>query len=130
MPVVDRYGHLGGVAGLVGSNDLLLAVCRREDKAAVFVKRDRRAVYGNGIHIFLGDRDRLRLAVGLAVFYAGDHRACSIKHNAVRANVVHVARLIGKSDIDNIFVIGVNAERCGVRCEGHAVKLRFGKLLI
>ena len=130
MPVVDRYGHFGGVARPVGDNDPLLAVRRREDKAAVFVKRDRRAVYGNGIHIFLGDRDRLCRTIGLAVFYAGDHGACAVKHNAVRANVVHVARRIGQFDIDNVFVIGVNAKRCGVRCEGHAVKLRFCQLLI
>ena len=130
MPVVDRHGHFGGVARLVGDNDFLLAVCRSKGKAAGCVKRDRRADYGNGIHILFVNGDRLRLAVGLAVFYAGDHRACAVKHNAVRANVVHVARRIGQSDIDNVFVIGVNAERCGVRCEGHAVKLRFCQFLI
>ena len=130
MPVVDRYGHFGGVVRLVGDNDFLLAVRRSKGKAAGCVKRDRRAVYGNGIHIFLGDRDRLRLAVGLAVLNAGDNGACSVKHDAVRADVVRIARLIGQSNIDNIFVIGVNAERCGVRCEGHAVKLRFCQFLI
>ena len=130
MPVVDRYGHFGGVARLVGDNDFLPAVRRREDKAAAFVKCDLLSVYGDGIHILFVNGDRLRLAVGLAVFYAGDHRACAVKHNAVRANVVHVARRIGQSDIDNILVIGVNAERCGVRCEGHAVKLRFCQFLI
>ena len=46
MPVVDRYAHFGGVARLVGDNDPLLAVRRREDKTAVFVKRDLCAVYG------------------------------------------------------------------------------------
>ena len=130
MPVVDRYGHFGGVARLVGDNDFLLAVRRREDKAAGCVKCDRRAVYGDGVHIFLGDRHRLRLAVGLAVLNAGDNRACAVKHNAVRADVVRIACIIGQSDIDNVFVIGVNAERCGVRCEGHAVKLRFCQFLI
>ena len=130
MPVVDRYGHFGGVARLVGDNDFLLAVCGSEGKAVVFVKRDRRAVYGNGIHIFLGDRDHLRLAVGLAVLNAGDNRACAVKHNAVRSDVVRIACLIGKSDIDNVFVIGVNAKRCGVYGEGHAVKLRFCQFLI
>ena len=83
MPIVDRYGHLGGVARLVGDNDFLLAVYGSEGKAAGCVKCDHRAVYGNGIHIFLGDRDRLRLAVGLAVLNAGDNGACSVKHNAV-----------------------------------------------
>ena len=130
MPVVDRYAHFGGVARLVGDNNPLLAVRRREDKAAVFVKRDLCTVYGDGIHIFLGDRDRLCRTIGLAVFYTGNNGACAVKHDAVRANAVHVARRIGQFDIDNVFVIGVNAERCGVRCEGHAVKLRFGKLLI
>ena len=130
MPVVDRYAHFGGVARLVGDNDLLRAVCRSKGKAAVFVKRDLCAVYGDGIYIFLVNRYGLCLAIDFAVLNAGDNRACAVKHNAVRANVVHVARRIGQSDIDNVFVIGVNAERCGVRCEGHAVKLRFGKLLI
>ena len=130
MPVVDRYVHLGGVARLVGDNDFLPAVCRREDKAAVFIKRDLRSVYSDGADMLLVNGDRLRLAVGLAVFYAGDNRACSIKNDAIRANVVRIARLIGQSDIDNIFVIGVNAERCGVYGEGHAVKLRFCQFLI
>ena len=130
MPVVDRYGHFGGVARLVGDNDFLLAVRRSKGKAAGCVKRDRRAVYGNGIHIFLGDRHRLRRTIGLAVLNAGDNRACAVKHNAVRADVVRIACIIGQSDIDNVFVIGVNAERCGVRCEGHAVKLRFCQFLI
>ena len=128
MPVVDRYGHFGGVARLVGDNDFLLAVRRREDKAAAFVKLDLRSVHSDDVDMLLVNGDRLRLAVGLAVFYAGNNGACAVKHNAVRANVVHVARRIGQFDIDNVFVIGVNAERCGVRCEGHAVKLRFGKL--
>ena len=47
MPVVDRYAHFGGVARLVGDNDFLPAVCRRENKAAVFVKRDLCAVYAD-----------------------------------------------------------------------------------
>ena len=128
MPVVDRHGRLCGVAGLVGDNDLLLAVCRSEGKAAVFVKRDLRSVYSDDGDMLLVNGDRLRRTIGLAVFYAGDNRACAVKHDAVRANVVRIARLIGQSDIDNVFVIGVNTERCGVRCEGHAVKLRFGKL--
>ena len=130
MPVIDRNGHFGCVARLVGDNDPLPAVCRSKGKAAVFVKRDRRAVYGDGIHIFLVDRDCLCLAIGLAVLYALDYGACSVQHDTVRANVVRIARLIGQSHIDNVFVIGGNAERCGVRREGHAVKRRLGQLLI
>ena len=128
MPVVDRNDHLGGVARFVDDNDSLLAVCRSKGKAVVFIKHDRRSVYGDGVHILFVNGDRLCIAVGLAVLNAGNNRACSVKHNAVRANVVRIARRIGQFDIDNVFVIGVNAERCGVRCEGHAVKLRFGKL--
>ena len=130
MPVVDRYGHFGGVARLVGDNDSLLAVCGSEGKAVVFVKRDLCAVHGDGVQILFVNGNYLRLAVGLAVLNAGDNGACSVKHNAVRADVVRIACIIGQSDIDNVFVIGVNAKRSGVRCEGHAVKLRFCQFLI
>ena len=128
MPVVDRYGHFGCVARLVGDNDSLLAVCRREDKAAVFVKRDLCAVYGDGIHIFLGDRNRLCCTIGFAGFNAGDNGDCCVQHDAVCVNVGNVSAGIGQFCINNILVIGIDTERCGVRCEGHAVKLRFGKL--
>ena len=130
MPVVDRYGHFGGVARLVGDNDFLLAVCGSEGKAVVFVKRDLCAVYGDGIYIFLVNRYGLRFAIDFAVLNAGDNRACAVKHNAVRADVVRIACIIGQSDIDNVFVIGVNAKRCSVYGEGHAVKLRFCQFLI
>ena len=90
MPVVDRYGHLGGVARLVGDNDSLPAVRRGEDKAAAFIKRDRRAVYGDGIHILFVNGDCLRLAVGLAVLNAGDHRLNIVKRYAVGTEVCYV----------------------------------------
>ena len=93
MTVVDRYGHLGGVAHPVGDNDFLLAVCRSKGKAAVFVKRDLRAVYGDGVHILFVNGDRLCLAIDFAVLNAGDNRACAVKHNAVRADVVRIAAL-------------------------------------
>ena len=86
MPVVYRYGHFGGVARLVGDNDLLLAVCGSKDKAAVFIKRDLRAVYSDGIYIFLVNGDRLRLAVGLAVL------------NARRSPAEHCQALCGRSE--------------------------------
>ena len=130
MPVVDRYGHFCGVARLVGDNDFLLAVCGSEGKAVVFVKRDLCAVYGDGIYIFLVNRYGLRFAIDFSVLNSGDHRACAVKHNAVRADVVRIACIIGQSDIDNVFVIGVNAKRCSVYGEGHAVKLRFCQFLI
>ena len=70
MLVINRYGHFSMVARLVGNDDLLLAVRRSKEKAVVFIERDRRSVYGNGIHIFLCDRHRLCRTVGLAVLYA------------------------------------------------------------
>ena len=79
MPVVDRYGHFGGVARLVGDNDFLLAVCGSEGKAVVFVKRDLCAVYGDGIYIFLVNRYGLRFAIGLAVLNTADYRMNIIK---------------------------------------------------
>ena len=128
MPVVDRYGHFGGAARLVGDNDFLLAVCRRENKAAVFVKRDLFSVHSDGVDMLLVNGDRLRLAVGLAVFYAGDNGACSVKHNAVRTYIIRIACIISQSDIDNVFVIWVNAERCGVCCKCGTCKFCFGQL--
>ena len=83
MPVVDRYGHFGGVARLVGDNDFLLAVCRRENKAAVFVKRDLLSVHSDGVDMLLVNGDRLCRTIGLAVFYADDNGACAVKHDAV-----------------------------------------------
>ena len=71
---MDRHGHLGGVACLIGDNDFLFAVRRRESKAAVFIKRDLCAVYGNCIYILLVNCNCLCLAVGLAVFNAADYR--------------------------------------------------------
>ena len=70
VTVIDRHRHLGGVTRLVGDNDFLLAVCRREDKAAVFVKRDRHSVDCNGINIFFGNRNPLCLTVSFAVLNA------------------------------------------------------------
>ena len=35
MPVVDRYGHLGGVARPIDNDYLLLGVCRREGTLSV-----------------------------------------------------------------------------------------------
>lgn len=105
MPVVDRYGHFGGVARLIGDNDPLPAVCRSKGKAAVFVKRDRRAVYGDGIHIFLVDRDRLRLAIGLAVFYAADDRLNIVNSQTVGTKICYVQALINEHCINNIFSV-------------------------
>ena len=85
MPVVDRYGHLGCVAGFVGDNDSLPAVCRSKGKAAAFIKRDRRSVYGNGIHILLGNCNRLCRAIGLAVLNAADDRLNIVKRYTVGA---------------------------------------------
>ena len=79
MPVVDRYGHVGGVARLVGDNDFLLAVCGSEGKAVVFVKRDLCAVYGNGINILLINSNGLCLTIGLAVLNTADYRMNIIK---------------------------------------------------
>ena len=49
MPVVDRNGHLGAVACLVGNNDCLPSVGRRNHKAALLVKHDPLSVYRDGI---------------------------------------------------------------------------------
>ena len=49
MPVVDRNGHLGAVACLVGNNDCLPSVGRRNHKASMLVKCDIGSVYRDGI---------------------------------------------------------------------------------
>ena len=49
MPVVDRNGHLGGVARFVDDNDCLPSVGRRNHKASMLVKCDIGSVYRDGI---------------------------------------------------------------------------------
>ena len=130
MPVVDRYGHLVNIARLVGDNDFLLAVCRSESKAAAFIKPDLRAVYGDGIHICLVNGDRLRLAVGLSVLNAADDRLNIVKRYAVGAKVCYVQALINEHCINNIFSVGVYAERLLVRTVHKRAQLRLGEIPI
>ena len=67
------------------NNDFLFAVRRRESKAAVFIKHDLCAVYGNRIYILLVNCNCLCLAVGLAVFNAADYRPAIIRICAASA---------------------------------------------
>ena len=105
MSVIDRDGHFSGVACLIGDNDLLLTVRRREGKAACFVERDRRAVYGNGINVLFVNGDRLRLAVGLPVLNAGNNGPNLVKRYTVRAEICYVQALVNKHCINNIFSV-------------------------
>ena len=125
MPVVDRYGHLGGVARLVGDNDSLLAVCGSEGKAIVFVKRDLCAVHGDGVHILFVNGDRLRLTIDLAIFYATDDRLNIVKRYAVGTKVCYVHALVNKHCINNIFPIGVYAKRLLISAKYERLKLRL-----
>ena len=92
--VCPNLGHIACVARFVGNNYFLLAVCRRENKAAVFIERDLRSVYGDGICIFFGNCNRLRFAVGLAVFNAADYRLNIIKRYAVGTKICYVQAYI------------------------------------
>ena len=105
MPVVYRHGHFGGVARLIGNDYPLPAVCRSKDKAAVFVKRDRRAVYGDGIHILFVNGDCLRLAVGLAVLNAADDRLNIVNSQTVGTELCYVQALINEHCINNIISV-------------------------
>ena len=98
-------GHFSGVACVIGDNDLLLTVRRREGKAACFVERDRRAVYGNGINVLFVNGDRLRLAVGLAILNAGNNGPNIVKRYTVRAEICYVQALVNKHCINNIFSV-------------------------
>ena len=130
MPVVDRYGHFGGVARLVGDNDFLLAVCGSEGKAVVFVKRDLCAVHGDGVHILFVNGDRLRLAVSLSVLNAGDHRPNIVKRYAVGAKVCYVQALVNEHCINNMLPAGVYVERLLVPAEYEGFQFLFGKIPI
>jgi len=121
---------LGGVTRLVGDNDRLLTVRRGENKATFFVQRDRRFVDCHAIHILLGDRDGLRRAIGLAIFNAVDHRRSAIQHDAVRADVGDISRGVAQQDIDNILVIGIDAEGAVVFGEDRISKLKYRHLPI
>ena len=83
VPVMNCYGHFGNIACFVGSNDFLLAVCRRKNKAVVLVKLNRRSVYGNCLYVLLVNCNRLRFAINLAVLNAADYRLNIVKRYAV-----------------------------------------------
>ena len=95
----------------------------------VFIKADFRAVHLHGADIFFGNRHRLCCAIGFAGFNAGDNGDCCVQHDAVCVNVGNVSAGIGQFCINNILVIGIDTERCGICREGHSRKFRFGKRL-
>ena len=72
----------------------------------------------------------LRRAIGLAIFNAVDHRRSAIQHDAVRADVGDISRLVGQSDIDNIFVIRIDVKRTIIGGESLRGQLRFGSFRI
>ena len=80
MTVINRYSNRCHISDLVGNDDSLFAVCRRDDKLIILVKCNRFSVHRNCINIFLYYRYSLCLTVGLAVVNAGDNRACSVQH--------------------------------------------------
>ena len=130
MPVVDRYGHFGGVACFVGNNYFLLTVCRRENKTVAYVKRDRRSVYGDGIYILLGNCNRPCFTIGLAVFYAADDRPHIIKRQAVGTKIGYVQARVNKHYINNILSVGFYAERLIVPTVHKTFQLLLGEILI
>ena len=89
MPVVDRHGHLGGVAGFVGDYDSLPAFRRSESKAVVFIECDLRFIDNNGIDILLVNGNGLCLAVDFAVLNPADDRLNIVKRYAVGAKVCY-----------------------------------------
>lgn len=64
-----------------------------------------------------------------AGFNAGDNGDCCVQHDAVCVNVGNVSAGIGQFCINNILVIGIDTERCGICRKGHSRKFRFGKRL-
>ena len=130
VPGVDRHGHFCGIAGLVGNYDLLSTVCRSKAEAVAFVKLDRRAVYGNGIYILLGNCNRPCSTIGLAVFYAADDRLHIIKRQAVGTKIGYVQARVNKHYINNILSVGFYAERLIVPTVHKRFQLLFGEILI
>ena len=126
------YGHSNPcfISCLIGHNNRLLTACGRENKLTVFIKADFRAVHLHGADIFFGNHHRLCCAIGFVGFNAGDNGDCCVQHDAVCVNVGNVSAGIGQFCINNILVIGIDTERCGVCREGHARKFRLGKHLI
>ena len=125
MPVVNRYGHFGGVAGLVGDNDFLFTVRRRENKAVVFIERDLCAVYGDGVHILLVNGDRLCFTIGLAVFYAADDRLNIVNCYAVGTKVCYIQVRVNKHRINNVFPVSVYAKRLLISAKYERLKFRL-----
>jgi len=129
VSVVHGYDNPCFIACLVGHNNRLLTACGRENKLTVFIKDDFRTVHLHCADIFFVNGNSLCRAIGFAGFNAGDNGACSVKHNTVCVNVGNVSAGIGQFCINNILVIGIDTERCGICRKGHSRKFRFGKRL-
>ena len=78
MIIVDGHGNGRGVAGLVGSNNLLLPGGRSQGKGTVVIELDLGTVHGHRGKVLIGHGDLLRGAVGLAVLDARDHGSIGI----------------------------------------------------
>ena len=76
--IVDGHGNGRGVAGLVGSNNLLLPGGRSQGKGTVVIELDLGTVHGHRGKVLIGHGDLLRGAVGLAVLDARDHGSIGI----------------------------------------------------
>ena len=83
VTVIYRYGNFSRyIARLVGSNDFLCALCRRQSELIV-LERNFFAVYSHAVDIFFVNRYSLRSTVGLAVFNAFNNRGNIIQHDTV-----------------------------------------------
>ena len=83
VTVIYRYGNFSRyIARLVGGNDFLCALCRRQSKLIV-LECNFRAVYRHAVDIFFVNRYSLRSTVDLAVFNALNYRGNIIQRNTV-----------------------------------------------
>ena len=83
VTVIYRYGNFSRyIARLVGGNDFLCALCRRQSKLIV-LERNFCAVYSHAVDIFFVNRYSLRSTVDLAVFNAFNNRGNIIQHDTV-----------------------------------------------
>ncbi|PWL44283.1 MAG: hypothetical protein DBY43_00970, partial [Clostridiaceae bacterium] len=104
---VHREGDGGAVAEAVGSYQGLLLLQAGDGELAV-LQGNGLAVEGDGEAVHIGDGDNHLLAVGLAIFYAGDHGSHAVNELAAHlgASIGLAAAVVAVGGLGAIGIIG------------------------
>ena len=104
---VHREGDGGAVAEAVGSYQGLLLLQAGDGELAV-LQGNGLAVEGDGEAVHIGDGDNHLLAVGLVIFYAGDHGSHAVNELAAHlgASIGLAAAVVAAGGLGTIGIIG------------------------